>query len=73
MVTCAVGQNRRIHDLAAGAAFPCIKSTNEIIVLLGVHAAFTLGTPHLITSSLEQKVANFYQLRGITRDVPIAF
>jgi len=47
-----IGQNRRIYDLTAGAAFPRIKSTNKIIILFGVHAAFTLGTPHLTTSSL---------------------
>jgi hypothetical protein len=52
MVAGTVGQNRRIHDLTTGAAFPCIKSTNKIIILFGVHATFTLGTPHLTTSSL---------------------
>ena len=52
MIASAVGQNRRIHDLTTGAAFPCIKSTNKIIILFGVHATFTLGTPHFITSSL---------------------
>jgi len=52
MIASAVGQNRRIHDLTTGAAFPCIKSTNKIIILFGVHATFTLGTPHFTTSSL---------------------
>jgi len=51
MIAGGVGQNRRIHDLATGAAFPCIKSANEIIILFGVHATFTLGTSHLTTSS----------------------
>ena len=52
MIAGAVGQNRRIHDLTTGAAFPCIKSTNKIIILFGVHTTFTLGTPHITTSSL---------------------
>ena len=52
MIAGTVGQNRRIHDLATGATFPCIKSTNKIIILFGVHTTFTLGTPHLTTSSL---------------------
>jgi len=52
MIAGAVGQNRRIHDLTTGAAFPCIKSTNKIIILFGVHTTFTLGTPHFTTSSL---------------------
>jgi hypothetical protein len=52
MIAGAVGQNRRIHDLTTGATFPCIESTNKIIILFGVHATFTLGTPHLTTSSV---------------------
>lgn len=52
MIAGAVGQNRRIHDLTTGAAFPCIKGTNKIIILFGVHTTFTLGTPHFTTSSL---------------------
>lgn len=52
MIAGAVGQNCRIHDLTTGAAFPCIKSTNKIIILFGVHTTFTLGTPHFTTSSL---------------------
>jgi len=51
MIAGAIGQNRRINNLTTGAAFPCIKSANEIIILFGVHATFTLGTSHLTTSS----------------------
>jgi len=52
MIAGAVSQNRRIHDLTTGATFPCIKGTNKIIILFGVHTTFTLGTPHFTTSSL---------------------
>ena len=52
MATCSIRQNRRIYNLAAGATLPGIKSTNKIIIFLCVHAGFTLGTFHGITSCL---------------------
>ncbi|WP_429885437.1 hypothetical protein [Geoalkalibacter halelectricus] len=46
MVAGAVGENRRIDHLTAGAAFPRFESANEIIEFFGVHSSFALGTFH---------------------------
>ena len=51
MIAGPIGQNRWIHDLTTGATFPCVKSSNKIIIFFSVHATFTLGTSHLIISS----------------------
>ena len=52
MTTGTIGQNCRIYNLTTGATLPCIKSTNKIIILLSVHAGFTLWASHGITSLL---------------------
>jgi hypothetical protein len=46
MVAGTVGQYRRIDNFSTRAALPCIESTNKIIILLSIHATFTLGTSH---------------------------
>ncbi len=50
MIPCAIGQDRWINNFATRAALPSIESTNKIIIFFSVHATFTLGTSHLMTS-----------------------
>ena len=47
VITCPVCQNRRIDKFTAGTALPCVKCPYKVIVLFGIHSAFTLGTLHL--------------------------
>jgi hypothetical protein len=46
MVTGSIGKDGRVQDFTAGATLPRIKGANEIVVLLGVHSSFALGTFH---------------------------
>lgn len=52
MTAGTIGQNCRIYNLTTGATLPCIKSANKIIILLSVHAGFTLWASHGVTSLL---------------------
>jgi len=47
MVSCAIGEDGGIENLTAGATFPGIERTNEIIELLSVHSTFAFWTPHV--------------------------
>lgn len=46
VVSCTVSENGRIENFAAGAAFPCIKRTDEVVVFLSVHSASALRAFH---------------------------
>lgn len=75
MTAGTIGQNCRIYNLTTGATLPCIKSANKIIILLSIHAGFTLWASHGITSLLTYLTESdtyFFKmyLGGITQDMP---
>lgn len=62
MIASTVGKNGRIYNFSAGATLPSIKGTNKVIILLGIHATFTLRTSHGRTSSFHVKLIDINHL-----------
>ena len=73
MVARSVGQDGRIDNFPAGAAFPRIESADEIIEFLSVHSAFAFGTFHVFTplSTILNVVVGWTVLWDISLDVPV--
>ena len=46
----AIGKNRGVNHFTTGTTLPGIESTDEIIILVGIHTAFALGAFHDATS-----------------------
>jgi hypothetical protein len=47
LAACTISQDRRINYFTTGAASPGIKCPDKIVVLFGIHSAFTFGTFHV--------------------------